>query len=242
MATGGDIPKVQLESKEDVHFLQQQFSEFLEQTVDSNATLRDAGMTAEQRREAKQLVMDRLSGWTRAIWAMAGDSISVNGLAFGEAMSEQANMEALDEGLKGEVEALREEADALLLAVTERRRTVPGQIERLVADAVWRESVAADATAAIRGLRAEPADELPYIDGRVNGEFEAAARLAARVVAEAPETAARLRRLDETVRDTQRRAAAEAEDDRKVRGILLAGAPQPQSQLLAYKAALHAVK
>ncbi|KAJ2748623.1 hypothetical protein IWQ56_007412 [Coemansia nantahalensis] len=249
-AAHGDIPKVQLESKDDVHFLQQQFSEFLEQTVASNSTLRGAGLSEEQRREAQQLVLERMQRWTRDMWAVAGHSISVNGLAFDEAMAEKSNIEPLDEALKGEVEALREEADSLLLSVSGRRRTVPGQIERLVADAVARESLAAASTAAIRGLDDPPHADLPFIDGRVNAEFESALGLAAKLAAEAPATADRLRRLDDTLHDTRARGAAEAEDDGKVRSILLpaaaaaargAAASGLDAQLLAYRAALHAV-
>ncbi|KAJ2713215.1 hypothetical protein H4R19_002361 [Coemansia spiralis] len=246
-AASGDIPKVQLESKDDVVFLQQQFSEFVEQTVASSSTLREAGLNEAQRKEAQQLVLEQMRRWTLDMWAMAGHSISVNGFGFGEAMAEKSNIEPLDEELKGEVEALREEADSLLLSVSSRRRTVPGQIERLVADAVWRESLAARSTEAIRGLDEPLQADLPFIDGRVNAEFESALGLTAKLAAEAPATADRLRQLGEILHDTGTRAAAEAEDDSKVRSIMLpeksarGTAGGLDAQLLAYRAALHAI-
>ncbi|KAJ2355555.1 hypothetical protein IWW50_002720, partial [Coemansia erecta] len=176
--SSGDIPKIQLESKEDVLFLERQFNDFLSQTLQNNAALRDSTMTSEQREEAESLVLDKLNKWTRDIWVMAGHSMSVNGFGYAEAMQEKSRIEPLDEALKGEVEGLREEADSLLLSVTNKRRTVPKQIERLVDDAVWRESAAAENTTEIKGLQETDAGELPFVDDRVNGEFEQALRLA----------------------------------------------------------------
>ncbi|KAJ1832088.1 hypothetical protein LPJ63_003794 [Coemansia sp. RSA 2711] len=245
-SSSGDIPKIQLESREDVEYLQQQFDEILEQTLQSNAALRDAPMSREQRAEATALVLEQLRKWTGDMWALAGHSMTVNGFAYADAMQERARVEPLDESLKSEVAALRDEHDALLLAVSEQRRRVPAQIERLVADAVRRESRAAELTTKLRGLdgSGEQGDAgLPYIDERVNGEYARALALAQAVAAGAPATAEQLRLLADTVRDTQARAAGAAEDDRMVREILLPRAHGPGSahQLLAYKAALHAI-
>ncbi|KAJ2661962.1 hypothetical protein IW148_003169 [Coemansia sp. RSA 1199] len=246
----GDIPKIQLESKEDVLFLERQFSDFLLGTLKNNSTLRNSSMTSAQRQEAESLVLDKLQMWTKDIWAMAGHSMSVNGFGYAEAMQEKSRIDPLDEALKSEVEALREEADALLLSVTNKRRTVPKQIERLVDDAVWRESVAAENTTEIEGLEETDTGDLPYIDDRVNGEFEHALRMASAVAEQAPHTADELRQLTDTLNDTKARAAIEAEDDRKVREILLpakttslrnAPPASDKHQLLAYKAALHAI-
>ncbi|KAJ2158751.1 hypothetical protein GGF46_003532 [Coemansia sp. RSA 552] len=242
---GGDIPKIQLESREDVEFLQRQFDEFLERTLASNATLRDDRLNAEQQAEARETVDGQLRQWTQKVWGLASSSMSVNGLAFDEAMQDKARAEPLDESLKHEVEALREEADSLLLSVADKRRTVPGQIERLVHDAQMRESAAAENTTVIRGLPEPHAGDLPFVDGRVNSEFDSAARLAAGMADRAPAVAEDLRRLNKTISDTQKRAVAEAEDDGKVREILLPAKKQQPSdgehQLLAYKAALHAI-
>ncbi|KAJ1823733.1 hypothetical protein GGH91_001908 [Coemansia sp. RSA 2671] len=241
-----DIPKIQLESKEDVLFLQRQLASFLDKTLSTNAALRDAPFSDEQRAEAQKLVLERLQQWTHNVWAMAGPSMAVNGFAYDEAMREKSRIEPLDEALKAEVEALREEADGLLLSVTSKRRTVPDQIERLVADVVWRESLAAEHTTAIRGLGAEGGDEpLPYVAERVNADFEAALKLAQKVKAEAPGTAARLRGLAETVVDTRERLAREHEDDLNVRRVLTmsekAKGASVEAHLLAHKAALHAI-
>ncbi|KAJ2747801.1 hypothetical protein GGI19_006317 [Coemansia pectinata] len=249
-SSSSDIPKIQLESKEDVIFLQRQLTSFLDQTLGTNAALRDAPFTDEQRSEAQKLVLERLQQWTQNVWAMAGPSMAVNGFAYDEAMSEKSRIEPLDEALKAEVEALREEADNLLLSVTSKRRAVPDQIERLVADAVWRESLAAEHTTAIKGLGAEKGDEpLPYVAERVNAEFEHALQLAQKIKAEAPSTAAKLRRLAETVEDTKERVVRDHEDDLNVRRVLV---DQPalanksvgtsvDAHLLAHKAALHAI-
>ncbi|KAJ1666036.1 hypothetical protein GGF44_006492 [Coemansia sp. RSA 1694] len=244
-----DIPKIQLESKEDVLFLQQQLTTFLDQTLSSNAALRDAPFSEEQRSEAQKLVLERLQQWTQNMWGLAGPSMAVNGFAYDEAMSEKSRIEPLDEPLKAEVEALREEADALLLSVTSKRRAVPDQIERLVADAVWRESLAAEHTTAIKGLSAEEEEEedqpLPYVSERVNAEFEHALGLAQKVRAEAPKTAAKLRELAETVKDTRERLAHDHEDDLRVRRVLVDQPAQANASvdahLLAHKAALHAI-
>ncbi|KAJ2460311.1 hypothetical protein GGF42_000913 [Coemansia sp. RSA 2424] len=244
-----DIPKIQLESKEDVLFLQQQLTTFLDQTLSSNAALRDAPFSEEQRSEAQKLVLERLQQWTQNMWGLAGPSMAVNGFAYDEAMSEKSRIEPLDEPLKAEVEALREEADALLLSVTSKRRAVPDQIERLVADAVWRESLAAEHTTAIKGMGAEEEEEedqpLPYVSERVNAEFEHALGLAQKVRAEAPKTAAKLRELAETVKDTRERLAHDHEDDLRVRRVLVDQPAQANASvdahLLAHKAALHAI-
>ncbi|KAJ2908606.1 hypothetical protein GGI21_002718 [Coemansia aciculifera] len=254
-SSSSDIPKIQLESKEDVLFLQRQLATFLDQTLSSNAALRDAPFSDEQRSEAQKLVLERLQQWTHNVWALAGPSMAVNGFAYDEAMSEKSRIEPLDESLKAEVEALREEADSLLLSVTSKRRAVPDQIERLVADAVWRESLAAENTTAIKGLKVKEKEEkeegeeqsLPYVSERVNAEFEYALGLAQKVRAEAPKTAAKLRTLAETVEDTKERVARDHEDDLRVRRVLTdqpamqqAGA-SVDAHLLAHKAALHAI-
>ncbi|KAJ2017421.1 hypothetical protein GGI14_002993 [Coemansia sp. S680] len=164
-------------------------------------------------------------------------------------MSEKTRIEPLDEALKAEVEALREEADNLLLSVTSKRRAVPDQIERLVADAVWRESLAAEHTTVIKGLGVEKDEPLPYVAERVNAEFEHALLLAQKIKAEAPGTAAKLRRLAETVEDTKERVVREHEDDLNVRRVLVDQPAQANksvgtsvdAHLLAHKAALHAI-
>ncbi|KAJ2408907.1 hypothetical protein GGF41_006629 [Coemansia sp. RSA 2531] len=248
-SSSSDIPKIQLESKEDVLFLQRQLTSFLDQTLGTNAALRDAPFTDEQRSEAQKLVLERLQQWTQNVWAMAGPSMAVNGFAYDEAMSEKSRIEPLDEALKAEVEALREEADNILLSVTSKRRAVPDQIERLVADAVWRESLAAEHTTVIKGLGVEKDEPLPYVAERVNAEFEHALLLAQKIKAEAPGTAAKLRRLAETVEDTKERVVREHEDDLNVRRVLVDQPAQANksvgtsvdAHLLAHKAALHAI-
>ncbi|KAJ2850318.1 hypothetical protein IWW36_002004 [Coemansia brasiliensis] len=252
--SNGDIPKIQLESKEDVHFLQAQFTTFLEKTLENNATLRDSQMTAEQRREAEDLIKDRLLKWTNDMWELAGHSITVNGFRYHEAMKEKSRIEPLNEQLKSEVEQLQEEADSLLLSVSGKRRTVPAQIERLARDSVWRESVAAERTVEIKGMDQEIAavDEqtLPYIDDRVNSELEQALNLAQKVNDGAQDIVKALKQTTEAMEDTKARAAAEAQDDCKVREILLPKKPtllhstqgtSENLQLLAYKTALHAI-
>ncbi|KAJ2828257.1 hypothetical protein GGI24_002438 [Coemansia furcata] len=248
-SSSSDIPKIQLESKEDVIFLQRQLTTFLDQTLGTNAALRDAPFSDEQRTEAQKLVLERLQQWTQNVWAMAGPSMAVNGFSYDEAMSEKSRIEPLDEALKAEVEALREEADNLLLSVTSKRRAVPDQIERLVADAVWRESLAAEHTTAIKGLETGEDEPLPYVSERVNAEFEHALQLAQKLKAEAPGTAAKLRSLAETVEDTKERVAHGHEDDLNVRRVLVDQPAQTNKSsgvsvdghLLAHKAALHAI-
>ncbi|KAJ2794356.1 hypothetical protein H4R20_006254 [Coemansia guatemalensis] len=246
----GDIPKIQLESKEDVVYLQQQFTDFLGQTLSNNSALRDASLQPEQRTEAEQLIHSQLEKWALDIWKVAGHSVAVNGLGFAEAMEEKSKIEPLDEALKSEVEQLREEADSLLLSVTNKRRTVPGQIERLVADSVWRESLAAENTTVIRGLEEPEERDLPFIDGRVNGEFEAAVEMASKLEDLAPDTVKRLVELEELAKDTKARTETASEDDARVRQTLFPAsqsstrhppASTPDAQLLAYNAALHAI-
>ncbi|KAJ2082539.1 hypothetical protein H4R24_001484 [Coemansia sp. RSA 988] len=246
----GDIPKIQLESKEDVVYLQQQFTDFLGQTLSNNSALRDASLQPEQRAEAEQLIQSQLQKWALDIWKVAGQSVAVNGLGFAEAMEEKSKIQSLDEALKSEVEQLREEADSLLLSVTNKRRTVPGQIERLVADSVWRESLAAENTTAIRGLEEPEERDLPFIDGRINGEFEAAVGMASKLAGLAPDTIERLVELEDLTKDTKARAETASGDDAKVRKTLFPAsqsatrhlpATTPDAQLLAYNAALHAI-
>ncbi|KAJ2610000.1 hypothetical protein H4S08_003814 [Coemansia sp. RSA 1365] len=245
----GDIPKIQLESKEDVVYLQQQFTDFLAQTLSNNSVLRDASLQPDQRAEAEQLIHSQLEKWTLDIWKVAGHSVAVNGLQFTEAMEEKSKIEPLNEALKNEVEQLREEADSLLLSVTNKRRTVPGQIERLVADSVWRESLAAENTTLIRGLVEPDERDLPFIDGRVNAEFEAAVEMASKLAELAPDTVEQLAQLDNLAKDTSARAQVTSADDAKIRQTLFkpqAATRHPpastlDAKLLAYNAALHAI-
>ncbi|KAJ1731589.1 hypothetical protein LPJ72_003858 [Coemansia sp. Benny D160-2] len=232
-ADGSDLPKIQLESKEDVQFLQQQLGDFLRKTVAGNTTLRDSQLSEEQRAEAETLIMSRLEEWTGSMWTMAGSNMAVNGFAYEEAMQEKSRIEPLDEALRGEVRALREEADELLLAVTQKRKTVPDQIENLVRDGVARESLVAEKTTVIKGLSRADTDpntsptggsgSLPYVDEAVNSEFERAARLAKRIERDAPASIDKMKQLLATLEDVAAGAgSAETDDDgNNVRSALI---------------------
>ncbi|KAJ2514449.1 hypothetical protein GGI11_004082 [Coemansia sp. RSA 2049] len=234
-ADGSDLPKIQLESKEDVQFLQQQLGDFLRKTVAGNTTLRDSQLSEEQRAEAETLIMSRLEEWTGSMWTMAGSNMAVNGFAYEEAMQEKSRIEPLDEALRGEVRALREEADELLLAVTQKRKTVPDQIENLVRDGVARESLVAEKTTAIKGLSRADTDpntsstgsggggSLPYVDEAVNSEFERAARLAKRIEKAAPASIDKMKQLLATLEDVAAGAgsAETADDGNNVRSALI---------------------
>ncbi|KAJ2510370.1 hypothetical protein GGI11_005516 [Coemansia sp. RSA 2049] len=228
-ADGSDLPKIQLESKEDVQFLQQQLGDFLRKTVAGNTTLRDSQLSEEQRAEAETLIMSRLEEWTGSMWTMAGSNMAVNGFAYEEAMQEKSRIEPLDEALRGEVRALREEADELLLAVTQKRKTVPDQIENLVRDGVARESLVAEKTTVIKGLSRADTDpntsstggsggsggsgSLPYVDEAVNSEFERAARLAKRIERDAPASIDKMKQLLATLEDVAAGAGSTETDD-----------------------------
>ncbi|KAJ2393559.1 hypothetical protein GGI23_005020 [Coemansia sp. RSA 2559] len=243
MVDGNDLPKIQLESKEDVEFLQHQFHDFLQKTVANNTTLRDTSLSPEQREEASALVLSKLEEWTKSIWAMAGTSMTINGFGFDEAMKEKSRISPLDESLRTEVQALREEADELLLSVTQKRRTVPDQIERLVRDGVGRESLVAENTTAIKGiLCAETDKQLPYVDEAVNAEFGQSVGLVKKIETDAPASIAKMKRLLDTLDDASTRTT---DADADVKTVLIdastdSGDLQKQ-QLLAYKAALHAI-
>ncbi|KAJ1646955.1 hypothetical protein LPJ64_001629 [Coemansia asiatica] len=250
--TNGDIPKIQLESKEDVHFLQKQLNDYLTQSLEKNAALRDGPFNDEQREQAQQLVLGNLQKWTSNIWAMAGQSMSINGFSYEEAMQEKSRIEPLNEALKAEVQTLREEADGLMLSVANKRRTVPDQIEKLSRDCVWRESVVAENTRVIRGIKKsesgkEEDSELPYVDDRINGEFEHSINVAKKVGGAVDKTADRVQRLAETLQDTRARVERDAEKDRNVRRVLLGNNASAtnevsvEGQLLAQKAGLHAI-
>ncbi|KAJ1948059.1 hypothetical protein EC988_005326 [Linderina pennispora] len=247
---GGDIPKIQLETKEDVLFLQGQFSEFLQRTMSGNAALRDGPYTDAQREEARTLVLTTLQEWSEKVWKVAGDNISVNGFPYREAMAERARIEPLDEKLKSEVEALREEANSLLLSVTQKRQTVPEQIESLVNDVVCRESIAAENTTELQDSE-ERSDELPYVADRINGEFQQALQVAKKLGENVPKTIEELQRLSTAVEDTRARLEEEKTGDEKARWVLYGrerdrraannGVERADAQALAYRAALHAV-
>ncbi|KAJ1868473.1 hypothetical protein H4R99_002343 [Coemansia sp. RSA 1722] len=249
--SNADIPKIQLESKEDVHFLQNQLNDYLTRALEKNTALRDGPFTDEQREQARQLVLANLQKWTSNVWTMAGDSMSINGFSYEEAMREKSRIEPLDEGLKTEVQTLRDEADSLLLSVANKRRTVPEQIERLSRDGVWRESVVAENTREIRGLKkadaAEDNGELPYVDDRINSEFESSAVAAKKISAAVDGAVGRVQRLAEVLQDTRARVEKDAEEDGNVRRVLLgvgastANGLSTDAQMLAQKAALHAI-
>ncbi|KAJ2394381.1 hypothetical protein GGI05_002059, partial [Coemansia sp. RSA 2603] len=213
-----DIPKIQLESKEDVLFLQKELNDYLAKTLDNNTALRDGPLNDEQRAEARQLVLENLKKWTSEIWEMAGQSMSINGFSYEEAMREKSRIEPLDESLKFEVQSMREEADSLLLAVTEKRRTVPSQIQQLAQDSTWRESVVAENTHNVRGYKeddvTEESSELPYVDGRVNSEFESALKTAKKMGDEVGTSVTKMHQLETTLNNIKERTEAEADEDK----------------------------
>ncbi|KAI7830807.1 hypothetical protein BX661DRAFT_180123 [Kickxella alabastrina] len=229
-----------LPNKEDVLFLQKQLNEYLAQSLEKNATLRDGLFNDEQREEARQLVLQSMRKWTESIWQKAGPSMSINGFTFEDAMKEKDRVEPLNEGLKNEVQDLRNEVDELLLSSAAKRRTVPNQLEKLASDSVWRESMASEITREIRGI-------LPYIDDRVNGEFESALSLAQKIKVSIPETTAKIQRLAGTLQSTKEHIKKSAVEDREVRDILLGSSlatgnyASEDSQQLAHKAALLAI-
>ncbi|KAJ1895254.1 hypothetical protein LPJ66_004705 [Kickxella alabastrina] len=242
-----DLPKVQLESKEDVLFLQKQLNEYLAQSLEKNATLRDGLFNDKQREEARQLVLQSMHKWTESIWQKAGPSMSINGFAFEDAMKEKDRIEPLNEGLKNEVQDLRNEVDELLLSSAAKRRTVPNQLEKLASDSVWRESMASEITREIRGIVIPEEAELPYVDDRVNGEFESALSLAQKIKVSVPETTAKIQRLAGTLQSIKEHIKKSAVEDREVRDILLGSSlatgnyASEDSQQLAHKAALLAI-
>ncbi|KAJ1965472.1 hypothetical protein GGI12_000744 [Dipsacomyces acuminosporus] len=178
-------------------------------------------------------------------------------------MVEKSPIEPLDEALKAEVESLREEADSLLLSVANKRKTVPGQIEKLIRDSVWRESLAAEHTTGLKDSKDEDNSDkrdetgsLPFVDDRINGEFQSALAMARKLHENAPETISKLEGLVNTLEDTKSRIDSEKDDNEHVRWVLVDKPKEGSSgnlkkhnntananatQALAYRAALHAI-
>lgn len=242
--TAADIPRIQLESKEDVLFVQRQLDHFISQSLSQNSSLQE-NFSPHQQDQAHHLVLQKLHQWSQQIWETAGPSISVNGFPYPVAMNSQTQRtEPLDEDLKNEVETLQEEADNLLLKLAEKRKKVPDQIEQLNRDMVWRESLVAELTTEVKSKKPmEDNEELPYVDERLNGEFEQALKLAKQVNEEAPMTVERLKRLADTLKDTKMRADVEQVSEELARRVLLDGDQRDTetNRLLGYKQALRAI-
>ncbi|KAJ1677800.1 hypothetical protein EV182_005409, partial [Spiromyces aspiralis] len=151
-----DLPRIQIESKDDVAFLQGQVRKSLKEALVRNPTFRALALrvknneaTEEEVRGLKEMaqeVEEYIEAWSNELWRLAGPNISINGMPYEEVMKERDQYEPLDEKLKEQVKDLEAEADELLLRVTEHRRTVPQLVERLESDRIRRLSMLAERT------------------------------------------------------------------------------------------------
>ncbi|KAJ1967326.1 hypothetical protein H4R35_006739, partial [Dimargaris xerosporica] len=89
-----DIPKVQVETREDVLFLKSEFRKSVRQCLDSNRQLQrcreqSGAEEADAQRHYAQLAGDidvLITQWVDNIFLLAGPNIQVNGLEYDQAM------------------------------------------------------------------------------------------------------------------------------------------------------------
>ncbi|KAJ1985025.1 hypothetical protein H4R34_000282 [Dimargaris verticillata] len=136
-----DIPKVQVEAREDVLFLKSEFRKSVHQCLDSNRHLqRCREQSADKETDAQQhytqLTGDidtLISQWVDNIFQLAGPNIQVNGLEYNQAMRPNVVMDDYDESLHQETQQLQAEVEALTILVAEQRKTIPDMLETAVA-------------------------------------------------------------------------------------------------------------
>ncbi|KAL1919767.1 uncharacterized protein VTP21DRAFT_1698 [Calcarisporiella thermophila] len=136
MERNGDIPKIAVDTKDDVIYLKQQLQEA------AFAAL--AEKCATENSKTKKDVEDLMNNWIEAIFSMAGKSMLVNGQDYDQAFEEVEEIEPFDEELNSKLIELHNRAEELTLKVAERRKNIPDQIEKLMQDVVLRQSMLSD--------------------------------------------------------------------------------------------------
>ncbi|KAK9761483.1 hypothetical protein K7432_013597 [Basidiobolus ranarum] len=186
-----DIPKIQVDSKEDVKYLKNEFTQASQKSFKSNEKLFLKGK--KKNVDLEERVQSLVNRWIEQVFKLAGNSLSVNGMEYKDAMTTAEEIEPFDENLQQEVLNLQLTTEELTMRVVERRKKVPEQVQFLVSDALKRGSVLANNIECID--TEEPveynAEEIP---SRVKKSYEDTIKLMSELKESIPATLAKLER------------------------------------------------
>ncbi|PVU99518.1 hypothetical protein BB559_000031 [Furculomyces boomerangus] len=151
-----DVPKIKIESKQDVLYIKNEFDSLLQKCLESSTTIGNSGLDEKTQNALKHILLQDLGKYSEEVWSDASCNILVNGMDCQEVMfsrhsdgigrkldklqkyglSEPSkdDYEPLDESLNEEVRNLKAKADELLIRVTEKRRENYGVIEQAIKD------------------------------------------------------------------------------------------------------------
>ncbi|KAI9226612.1 MAG: hypothetical protein DHS80DRAFT_32585 [Piptocephalis tieghemiana] len=129
-----DLPRIQVDSKADIHYLRRELLQALETSLWSSSQAKSLSNNAK--REKVRLLMEK---WLSETFSLAGSSIEINGRPYQKAFLEE-EVEAFDGELKVKVTGLQAKVDALLLRVCALRKDVPRQVADLTRRTLSKES------------------------------------------------------------------------------------------------------
>ncbi|KAJ1913379.1 hypothetical protein H4219_005239 [Mycoemilia scoparia] len=230
MDQDSDIPRIQIEGREDVLFLQNQVRQALKEALLQNeefrttfSRIKSPNASEEEKKSlnatAKELE-EFINAWSSQLWKLAGPNININGMQYEEAMKQQDMYEQFDEHLRDQVKNLENEADNLLLRITEQRKTVPQLIEKLEQDRIKRLSLLPEyAVAEEEGVldSAEVTDKEFNMDGnwelpeRLNTELKESIDDLTTANQNMPDVLDKLSELEKTIRDLEEIARQDEE-------------------------------
>ncbi|KAG2187532.1 hypothetical protein INT44_005221 [Umbelopsis vinacea] len=133
-----DIPKIQTDSKEDIHFLISQLQNAANDATAQHFATNPADVSTQTQ------VQKLMSEWVQEIFELASSSIEINGQDYHEALQNQDEIEPVDESLKLRAESAEKTAKELEERVIRKRSNIPAQITPLMQDAIRRQSTLAD--------------------------------------------------------------------------------------------------
>ncbi|ORX91374.1 hypothetical protein K493DRAFT_51350 [Basidiobolus meristosporus CBS 931.73] len=186
-----DIPKIQVDSKEDIKYLKNEFSQASEKAFKANEKLFVKGR--KKNVDLEERAQGLVNKWIEQMFKLAGNSLSVNGMEYKDAMTSAEEIEPFDEALHQEVLNLQLTTEELTMRVVERRKKVPEQVQFLVTDALKKGSMFASNIECLD--TEEPvectAEEIPT---RVKKSYEDTVKLMNELKESIPNTLAKLER------------------------------------------------
>ncbi|RKP14262.1 hypothetical protein BJ684DRAFT_19315 [Piptocephalis cylindrospora] len=129
-----DLPRVQVDSKADIHYLRRELMQALETSLWSSPQAKSLSNSAK-REQVRQLV----EKWLSDTFSLAGSSIDINGRPYQQAFLEE-EVEPFDGELKVQVTELQAKVDALLLQVCALRKSVPRKVSHLTEKTLAKET------------------------------------------------------------------------------------------------------
>ncbi|PVV01923.1 hypothetical protein BB560_003640 [Smittium megazygosporum] len=161
-----DIPKINLESKQDVEFVKSEFEKLLLKCMENNSSIKGSSIPIEAQDALRKVLSEQLLKWSDQLWSDIGPNLLINGLAFenffdfsNKSKSDKkkssivsttarmnklakTNIEPFDEKLQSKVKQLQSQVDQLLLQATDMKKNIySGLQDDITNELSWIENI-----------------------------------------------------------------------------------------------------